>query len=83
MVLVVRKDSDLVDANSLADFTGKTVSAQIGTIHDQLIDQIPGVDHSLPLDSFPSLTTALNSTAIDAFVSENLLQWQLQNQIQI
>lgn len=70
MVLVVRKDSDLVDANSLADFTGKTVSAQIGTIHDQLIDQIPGVDHSLPLDSFPSLTTALNSTAIDAFVSE-------------
>ena len=70
MVLVVRKDSQYADANSLADFDSATVSAQIGTMHDQLVDQIPNVDHSLPLDSFPSLTTALNSNAIDAFVSE-------------
>lgn len=70
MVLVVRKDGAYSDATSLADFNGATVSAQIGTIHDQLIDQIPNVNHSQPLDSFPSLTTAVNSTAIDAFVSE-------------
>lgn len=70
MVLVVRKDSAYVDALSLDDFEGSKVSAQIGTIHDQLVDQIPNVEHSMPLDSFPSLTTSLNSKAIDAFVSE-------------
>lgn len=70
MVLVVRNDSEYIDAQSLDDFDGAKVSAQIGTIHDQLVDQIPNVNHSLPLDSFPSLTTSLNSKAIDAFVSE-------------
>ncbi len=70
MVLVIRKDSEYASANSLDDFEGATVSAQIGTIHDQLVDQIPNVNHSLPLESFPSLTTSLNSKAIDAFVSE-------------
>ena len=70
MVLVVKKDGPYVEASSLSDFDGAKVSAQIGTIHDQLVDQIPNVNHSLPLDSFPSLTTSLTSSAIDAFVSE-------------
>lgn len=70
MVLVVKKDSQYADAKSLSDFANATVSAQIGTIHDQLVDQIENVNHSMPLDSFPSLTTSLTSSAIDAFVSE-------------
>lgn len=70
MVLVIRNDGGYTNATALSDFDAATVSAQIGTIHDQLVDQIPNVNHSLPLDSFPSLTTALNSKAIDAFVSE-------------
>lgn len=70
MVLVVKKDSAYANATTLADFENATVAAQIGTIHDQLVDQIPNVNHSMPLDSFPSLTTSLTSSAIDAFVSE-------------
>lgn len=70
MVLVVKNDSTYANATSINDFKGAHVSAQIGTMHDQLIDQIPDVNHGVPLESFPSLATALKSNAIDAFVSE-------------
>lgn len=70
MVLVTKKDSPYANATSLNDLEGAHVSAQIGTMHDQLVDQIPSVKHGVPLESFPFLTTAVNNNAIDAFVSE-------------
>ncbi|MBK2403401.1 transporter substrate-binding domain-containing protein [Erysipelothrix sp. strain 2 (EsS2-7-Brazil)] len=70
MVLVTKKDSPYANATALSDFSGAHVSAQIGTMHDQLVDQIPSVNHGVPLESFPFLTTAVNNNAIDAFVSE-------------
>ncbi|QIK70915.1 ABC transporter substrate-binding protein/permease [Erysipelothrix sp. HDW6C] len=70
MVLVVRTDSGLAEAQSIKDFSGRSVAAQIGTMHDTLIEQIPGVTHSMPMESFPLLTTALKSLAIEAFVAE-------------
>ncbi|CAM3535610.1 ABC transporter substrate-binding protein/permease [Erysipelothrix anatis] len=70
MVLVVPKASPLAGAKSLKDFSGKHVAAQIGTLHDTLVPQIPDVNHGMPMESFPLLTTAVKSKAIDAFVSE-------------
>ena len=33
--------------------------AETGTMHDALIDQIEGVNHMMPLENFPALTTNL------------------------
>lgn len=70
MVLIVRKDSVFASATSLADFTGAKVVAQKGTLHDDLVDQIPEVNHMTPLGSFPVLYEAVKSKDADAAVSE-------------
>lgn len=70
MVLIVRKDSEYVNATSIQDFNGATVVAQLNTFHDDLIDQISGVTHATPLDTFPLMTVALQSSVVDAMVSE-------------
>lgn len=73
IVMMVRKDSHLINATSIQDFKGERVAAQTGTMHDALIDQIEGVNHMMPLENFPALTTNLVNNAIDAFVSENVV----------
>ncbi|MGL5540927.1 MAG: ABC transporter substrate-binding protein/permease, partial [Erysipelotrichaceae bacterium] len=70
MVLIVRKDSAFTSATSLEDFAGANVGAQKDTFHDGIIDQIPNVTHAVPLKSFPELTIAVSSGALDAMVSE-------------
>jgi ABC-type amino acid transport/signal transduction systems, periplasmic component/domain len=70
LVLVVRKDGDYTEATSIQDFNGARVSAQIGTMHVGFISQINGVNQSTSLSDFPTLTIALKSGDIDAFVSE-------------
>lgn len=70
LVLVVKNDSKYVDAKSIKDFDSAHVAAQFATIHDEVLDQIPNVNHGVPLESYPLLTTALTKNAIDAFVAE-------------
>lgn len=70
LVLIVRKDSVFASATTLSDFTGAKVVAQKGTIHDDVVDQIPSVNHQTPLESFPVLYEAVKSKAADAAVSE-------------
>jgi ABC-type amino acid transport substrate-binding protein len=69
-VMVVRNDGNYADATSLADFTGARVVAQLGTLQDDLIDQITGVNHQAALNDYASLVTALLNNASDAFVAE-------------
>ena len=69
-VMVVRNDGNYADASSLADFTGARVVAQLGTLQDDLIDQITGVNHQAALNDYASLVTALLNNASDAFVAE-------------
>lgn len=73
LVLMVRKDSAYANATSIQDFAGARVAAQTGTVHDDLIKQINGVDHQLTVQNFPLLATQLNNKALDAFVSENVV----------
>lgn len=70
LVLVVQESSPFAGATKLSDFSGAHVAAQFATIHDEVLDQIPNVNHGVPLESYPLLTTALKSNAIDAFVAE-------------
>jgi ABC-type amino acid transport substrate-binding protein len=68
--MVVRNDGDYADATSLNDFNGARIVAQLGTLQDDLIDQITGVNHQAALNDYASLVTALLNNASDGFVAE-------------
>lgn len=69
-VIIVEKDSDLANATSLADFSGKKVIGQLNTLYDTIIDQIPNVQHQPGAETFPAAIQALQSGAVDAVTSE-------------
>jgi len=69
-VMVVRNDGNYADATSLDDFNGARIVAQLGTLQDDLIDQITGVNHQAALNDYASLVTALLNNASDGFVAE-------------
>lgn len=69
-VMVVRNDSAYAAATQLSDFSEATVVAQLGTLQDDLIDQITDVDHATPLDSYNAITQAVRSGEADAFIAE-------------
>lgn len=70
LVVVVRKDGAYANANSLADFNGAKIVAQSGTFHDEVVDQIPGVQHQTAMDDFPMMITALKSNTISGYIAE-------------
>ena len=70
LVVVVRADGPYANATSLNDLSGAVVCAQLDTFHDTVIDQIPGVVHDTPRDTFPAMIVALNAGAIDGYVAE-------------
>lgn len=59
----------IADAKSLADLKGMKISAQFGTFHEQALTQIEDVQSST-YPEFSDLLTALNSGAIDGYISE-------------
>ena len=70
LVIVVRKDGAYADAAQLADFAGAKITGQLNTFHYSVIDQIEGVEKMPAMDTFPTMTVALNSGAIDGYISE-------------
>ena len=70
MVMIVRKDSEYASATSLTDFNGATVLGQINTMYDDVIDQIEGVDHAVPLANYPVMIFSLQSKDADALTAE-------------
>jgi ABC-type amino acid transport substrate-binding protein len=70
MVIVVMADGPYANATSLADFSGARITAQIGTTHYDMVDQIPGVDKQGALLDFPNMVNSLKSGFIDGYVAE-------------
>lgn len=70
LVVVVRKDGAYANATKLADLSGANIVAQLNTFHDTVVDQIPGVRHGMPMETFPAMIVALQSGAIDGYVAE-------------
>ena len=70
LVMVVKANSAFANATTLADFTGSNVIAQFETFHDDLIDQIPSVNHLTPLTSASLLVNAVQAGEADAMVTE-------------
>nr|WP_314638898.1 transporter substrate-binding domain-containing protein [uncultured Olsenella sp.] len=71
--LLVKSDSQYASATSLEDFSGAAVLGQKDTMLDDVIDDIPGVNHLTPVDSVPSQISQLNQGTCDAitFNTEN------------
>lgn len=73
LVIVVRKDGDFANATSLSDFNGAKIVAQIGTFHDDALNNQAsqhGIIRQIPMDTFPAMINALNTRAIDGYVAE-------------
>ncbi len=70
MVMIVRKDDALVNSTNIQDFSGKKVLGQINTLYDDIIDQIQGVDHAVPLATYPLMIVSLQSKEVDALTAE-------------
>lgn len=70
LVIVVRKDGAYANATSLADFAGAKIVAQSGTFHDEVVDQIPSVNHQTAMADFPSMIIALKAKTIDGYIAE-------------
>ncbi len=70
IVLVVRKDGKFADAKSIADFNGATITGQLGTLHYDYIDDIPGAVKLMAMDTFPAMIVALQSGMMDAYIAE-------------
>ena len=70
LVVVVRKDSPYANAKSLADLSGAAITGQLNTFHYSVIEQIPGVNAAMAMETFPAMIVALSSGAIDGYVAE-------------
>lgn len=70
MVCIVKSDSDLAAAKSLADFSGRRVLGQLNTTYDEIIDQIPEVEHLTPMQSYPLMVVALQNGEAEALTAE-------------
>ncbi|KAA9242742.1 MULTISPECIES: ABC transporter permease subunit [Aerococcus] len=70
MVVVTLKDGPYANAQSIKDFNGAKVTAQLNTFHVDLLDQMQGIDKQTPMDSFPTMISSLLSNKIDAYISD-------------
>jgi putative lysine transport system substrate-binding protein len=70
LVIVVKKGGKYENATSLADFSGAQITAQIDTLHYDVISQIPGVVKLNASKDFPTMRVALESGSIDGYISE-------------
>ncbi len=70
LVVIVKKDSPYAGAQSIQDFAGAKLTAQLNTFHYTVIDQIQGVNIQPAATDFPAMRVALQADTIDGYVSE-------------
>lgn len=70
VVVVLKKGNKYENAKSINDFKNAKVTAQLGTLQYNLIDQMDGVDKQTAMEDYPSIISSLNSGKIDCYVSE-------------
>ncbi|MGL5020401.1 MAG: transporter substrate-binding domain-containing protein [Mycoplasmatales bacterium] len=68
--IMVQSTSELANAKSLNEFSNKKIAAQLGTLQERLIKQIPDRVETTSLDSYGALMQALQSGTIDGYAVE-------------
>lgn len=70
MVILVRNNDSSKKFKGIQEFTGKTIVGQMSTSYDTVIDQIKGVNHATPKQSYPEMIMALKSEEVDGITAE-------------
>lgn len=70
MVVVVHGESAYADITSIQELSGAAVVGQADTIYDEVIDQIDGVEHLTPQESFSRAILSVSAGEADALVGE-------------
>ena len=70
LVMLVKKGGAYENAETLKDFSGAKITAQLNTFHYSVIDQIPSVNKQPAMDNFPAMRVALETGVIDGYVTE-------------
>ena len=72
VVMVVKKDSAFASATKLSDFTGASVLGQKDTFYDDLIDEIPDVNHLTPVATVPLVVDGIENGTCDAITFSSM-----------
>ncbi len=72
VVMVVKKDSSFASATKLSDFSGATVLGQKDTFYDDLIDEIPDVNHLTPVATVPLVVDGIENGTCDAITFSSM-----------
>ncbi|MBR5207403.1 MAG: transporter substrate-binding domain-containing protein [Erysipelotrichaceae bacterium] len=70
MVVVVRANSELTNITNIQELSGYNVLGQLNTLYDEIIDQIEGVNHLTPQESYPRMVLSLQTGEADAITAE-------------
>ncbi|MDO4912724.1 MAG: ABC transporter substrate-binding protein/permease [Lactobacillus sp.] len=71
-VIITNKNSKYANATSISDLKGAKLTAQQGTLHYDLINQLKGVKKQAAMRDFPAMRQSLNSGTIDGYVAEDI-----------
>ncbi|MGL5296571.1 MAG: transporter substrate-binding domain-containing protein [Culicoidibacterales bacterium] len=74
--MVVNKNSEYASAAQLSDFSGAKISAQLGTLQVDYIDQIANVQAIAPMDNYTTLMQATASGTIDGYIAEEMVAYE-------
>lgn len=70
MIMIVRKGSKQASYTDIQQFTGQNIVGQKGTNYDTVIDQIKGVNHVVPKQTYPEMVVALQAGDVDGITAE-------------
>lgn len=70
MIMIVRANSEEAGFDDIQQFSGKNVVGQLNTNYDSVIDQIEGVNHVTPKQTYPEMILALQAGDVDAITAE-------------
>lgn len=76
--IVVSASSPLASATTLEDFIGASISAQLGTLQESLVTQIPEVEQVASMSDYATLQQAVLSGQIDGFIAEEVIGLETQ-----
>lgn len=71
-VIIVNKASKFATAKGLNDFSGARLTAQQGTLHYDLINQLRGAKRENAMTDFSAMRQSLQSGTIDGYVAEDI-----------
>ncbi|NIZ19962.1 transporter substrate-binding domain-containing protein [Entomospira culicis] len=70
IVLVVRADGAYTQATQRSDFSGAKITAQLGTYHVAILEQLPAIQSSALLTDYVALMQSLKAGVIDGYLAE-------------